>query len=164
MEYIYIGDVVNTHGIKGEVRLKSNFKYKSAVFKKDMKVYIGRFKDEQIINNHRVHKDFDMLTFVGVDNINDVIGYKGDALYVNRLDLEIDGYVHEDIIGLNVIYKEKNIGKVEYIIENKAHEILVVGTNNGNALIPYIDEYIEQIDLVKKEIHIIEMEGLIDED
>lgn len=163
MEYIYIGDVVNTHGIKGEIRIKSNFKYKDAVFKKGMKLYIGRFKDEQVVDNYRVHKDFDMITFVGIDNINDVLGYKGEEVYVNRTDLDIDGYVHEDIIGLNVIYKGKKIGKVEYIMENKAHEILVIGREEENVLVPYVEDLIEKIDLETKEIHITEVEGLIDE-
>ena len=42
MKYIYIGDIVNTHGLKGEVRLISDFEYKKKVFKKGFKLYIGR--------------------------------------------------------------------------------------------------------------------------
>ena len=44
MEYIYIGDIVNTHGIKGELRILSDFKYKENVFKKNFKIYIGKTK------------------------------------------------------------------------------------------------------------------------
>ena len=44
MKYIYIGKIVNTHGIKGEVRLLSNFKFKDKVFKKGMTIYIGKDK------------------------------------------------------------------------------------------------------------------------
>ena len=83
MEYIYIGDIVNTHGIKGEVRIISDFKFKDQVFKKGIKVYVGRFKDELIINSYRTHKIYDMVTFEGINNINDVIIYKGiDILIV----------------------------------------------------------------------------------
>lgn len=164
MEYIYIGDVVNTHGIKGEIRIKSKFKYKESVFKKGMKLYIGRFKEEEVIESYRVHKDFDMVKFVGIDNINDVLGYKGEKVYVDRNDLDIDGYVHEDIIGLSAIYNGKNMGRVEYIIDNKAHEIIVIGRENGNVLIPYVDEFIEKVDLADKKIYISGVEGLIDED
>ena len=46
MKYIYIGDVVNTHGLKGEVRLLSDFEYKKRVFKKNFKIYIGKNKKQ----------------------------------------------------------------------------------------------------------------------
>ena len=77
MEYIYIGKIVNTHGIKGEVRILSKFKYKSRVLKKYFKVYIGPSKEEQIINSYRPHKQFDMITLEGITNINEVLKYKG---------------------------------------------------------------------------------------
>ena len=52
MKYIRIGKIVNTHGIKGELRLLSSFKYKDKVFKKDMKLYVGKDK-EIVIENIR---------------------------------------------------------------------------------------------------------------
>ena len=44
MNYVYIGKIVNTHGIRGEVRLLSNFRYKDKVFIKNMNIYIGKDK------------------------------------------------------------------------------------------------------------------------
>ena len=164
MEYICIGDIVNTHGIKGEVRILSDFKYKDGVFKKGMKVYVGRFKDELVLNSYRIHKMYDMVTFDGLDNINDVIIYKGDKIYVNKEDIEVDGYLNEDIIGLDVYVETKKIGTVKYIMENRAHEILVVEDGDKKHLIPYIDEFIEKIDINDKKIYINEIEGLINED
>ena len=46
MNYLYVGKLVNTHGIKGEVRLLSKFRYKDKVFVKGFKVYIGKDKKE----------------------------------------------------------------------------------------------------------------------
>ena len=63
MKFINIGKIVNTHGIKGEVRMLSDFKYKDKVFKKGMKFYIGKDKKEYIVNTYRFHKIFDMFTF-----------------------------------------------------------------------------------------------------
>lgn len=48
MEYVYIGKIVNTHGIKGEVRLISNFERKDLVFKKNFKIYIGSLKKKKL--------------------------------------------------------------------------------------------------------------------
>ena len=59
MNYIYIGDVVNTHGLKGEVRLLSDFKFKDSVFKPGMKFYIGKDKYEEVVNSYRKHKNYE---------------------------------------------------------------------------------------------------------
>ncbi len=163
MKYIYIGDVVNTHGLKGEVRLISDFEYKKRVFKKNFKLYIGRSKDEVVINTYRVHKEYDMLTFVDLTSIDDVIIYKGDKVYINRDDLKIKGYFNEDLIGLQVYNNDKYIGKVEYIMKNKTYNILVVTEDETKNLIPNIPEFIANIDLENKRIDVKEIPGLINE-
>lgn len=163
MKYIYIGDVVNTHGLKGEVRLLSDFEYKKRVFKKNFKIYIGRSKDEVVINTYRVHKEYDMLTFEGLTSIDDVIIYKGDKVYINRDDLKIKGYFNEDLIGLSVYNNDKYIGKVEYIMKNKTYNILVVTEDENKNLIPNIPEFIINIDLENKRIDVKEIPGLINE-
>lgn len=164
MKYIYIGDVVNTHGLKGEVRLISDFEYKKRVFKKDFKLYIGREKDEVVINTYRVHKEYDMLTFMGLTSIDDVIIYKGDKVYINRDDLKIKGYFNEDLIGLAVYNQDKYIGNVEYIMKNKTYNILVITKEESKNLIPNISEFITNIDLKNKRIDVKEIPGLINED
>ena len=60
MKFINIGKIVNTHGIKGELRILSDFKYKDKVFKKGFKFYVGKDKEELIVNSYRYHKIFDM--------------------------------------------------------------------------------------------------------
>ena len=163
MDFIYVGEIVNTHGIKGEVRIISEFKYKKEVFKKGFKVYIDKEK-EMIINTYRVHKMYDMVTFESINDINDVIEYKGSNVYINRSDLKIDGILDEDIIGLNAYSIDKEIGIVTEILRSKAHDILVVEKNQKRSLIPYINEFVEKIDLENKKIYIKEIEGLINED
>ena len=61
MEYICIGKIVNTHGIKGEIRILSEFPYKSLVFKQNFAVYIGKEKIKQTIQSYRHHKIFDIV-------------------------------------------------------------------------------------------------------
>ncbi len=163
MDFIYVGEIVNTHGIKGEVRIISDFKYKKEIFKKNFRLYVGNLKKELIINTYRIHKIYDMVTFIGINDINDVLDYKGQKVYINRADLKIDGILDEDIIGLDAISKEKNIGVVVDILKSKAHDILVVEKNNNRNLIPYINEFIEKIDLKNKKIYIKEIEGLLNE-
>ena len=67
---IYIGKFVNTHGIKGEIRILSDVAYKKEIFQKGNKLYIGKNKTPFIIQNYRVHKNYDMITFENVTDIN----------------------------------------------------------------------------------------------
>ncbi len=163
MEYIFVGEIVNTHGVKGEVRLISDFKHKEKVFKEGFILYVGRFKDKLKVVRHRHHKIYDMLTFEGINSINDVIMYKGDEVYINKEDLVVDDLFNEELIGLEAYFNNKSIGFIEHIVNNNAHDILVVKDDGQNHLIPNIDEFIEKVDLDNKRIYIKKVEGLIDE-
>ena len=162
MNYIYIGDIVNTHGLKGEVRIISSFKQKDLVFVSNMPVYIGSNKDMEIINSYRVHKNYDMVTFNGIRHIEDALKYKGKSLYINRDDLKYDGYLNEDLINLEVYQNNKLIGKVKEILTTNAHEILVI-EGKKRYMVPNIPEFILNVDINTKRIDIIDMKGLIDE-
>lgn len=164
MNYIYVGEIVNTHGIKGEVRLISNFERKDLIFKKGFNIYIGNNKENLKINTYRVHKNYDMLTFDGLNDINDVIIYKNEKVYILREELSSDIHIKNDLIGFNVFYNEKNIGQLAYFFNNSAYDIMVIKNAFKENFIPYLDKFIEKIDYDKKIIYIINMEGLINED
>ena len=163
MNLINIGKIVNTHGIKGELRLLSNFKYKDKVFKKDMIIYIGKDKVKEKIISYRKHKQFDMICLEGYTNINEVLKYKGQQAYVNKEDLELDNnkYLNEDLIGLEVIVDNKVIGIV-HNIEKNAQELIVIKNNDKEYLIPNNDTFIKEINIKDKKIYINNIKGLID--
>ena len=163
MNYIYVGEVVNTHGIKGELRVISNFNYKDKVFVKGMLVYLGLRKQKMTIASYRKHKNFALITLEGINDINDAIAFKGDNLYIERESIQIDGYFDEDLIDLDVIADGKTIGKVLKIVDTKAHRIIVI-SGIKNYMVPYVDEYIKNIDLNSKTITINAIKGLLDED
>ena len=164
MKYIYIGKIVNTHGIKGEVRILSKFKYKSRVLKKYFKVYIGPSKEEQIINSYRPHKQFDMITLDGITNINDVLKYKGSNVYINKDDLELKSneYLDEDLIGLKVILNDKVYGKVEKIKKDIYQDKIVVNKDGIMYMVPYVCDIIKNINLEEGTITLEYIKGLLD--
>ncbi|HHW69645.1 MAG TPA: 16S rRNA processing protein RimM [Tenericutes bacterium] len=163
MEYVYIGDIVNTHGIKGELKIISSFRYKDLVFKKGFSFYIGNRLDKVIVNTYRVHKNFDMVTFCDVNNINDAIVYKGDKVYVKRCDITEDVILDEDLIDIDVYDNDKFIGKVETIMKGIAQDIIVIKKNDTKHLIPYVEEFIKNIDLENNKMDINVIEGLLNE-
>lgn len=158
---VFIGEIVNTHGIKGELRILSDFKFKEEAFKVNNTLYIGKRKQEVVINTYRKHKIYDMVTFVGFESINDAIAFKGDEVYIKREDLNIDGYVDEDIIGLNAYDNDKLIGVIDSIIKNK-QELLLIKNDDKSYMVPFVDEFVS-IDLKNKKVDIKVIEGLLDE-
>lgn len=165
LKYVYLGKIVNTHGIKGEVRILSDFLYKDVVFQKHRKFYIGKHKIEEKMNTYRTHKQYDMVTFEGITDINEVLKYKDEDIYINRADIEIDGYVNEDLIGLEVL-SDHLIGTVIQVRQMKKQRLLEVESPNRNHvyLIPMVDAFVKKVDLDNNKIIIEEIEGLIDED
>jgi len=164
MKYVLIGKIVNTHGLKGEVRILSDFKYKNKVFKKGMNIYIGKDKVNEVINSYRYHKIFDMITMDGYNDINEILKYKGEYVFVNKEDLILDEneYLDEDIVGLKVYVEDKLLGVVRKIEKHSVNEILVVKNDVKNYLVPYNFDIIINIDLEKKEMYVKNIVGLFD--
>jgi len=164
MKYINIGKIVNTHGIKGELRLLSDFKYKDKVFKKDFIIYIGKEKIEEKIISYRKHKNFDMICLEGYTNINEVLKYKGMYAFINKEDLVLDNnsYLNEDLIGANVIVNNEAIGVVSDIEKNANQELIVVRASNKDYLIPYVDYFINKIDIENRKIYVNDIKGLFE--
>ena len=152
MNKIVIGKYVNTHGIKGEIRIKSNFLYKDRVFKKGNEIIIDK---PYIINSYRVHKDYDMVTLEGINNINDIINLKNSLVYIDRDKyLNDEDYLDSDLIGFKVCNSNLDLIVTDISYINETKKLLVA---NGK-LIPF--ELIENIDKDKKIIIIKEVIGL----
>lgn len=162
MKYVLVGKLVNTHGLKGEVRILSEFKYKDRVFLPGMKIYIGRDKVCEEIVSYRHHKIFEMIMMKGYNDINQVLKYKGEYVFVNKEDIKLcpGEYLDEDIIGLSVIVDKKVMGVVKRIEKHNRNEILVVKSVDKNYLIPYNFDIIENVDLEKKEMSVKNIQGL----
>ena len=149
MDYIYIGKIVSTHGIKGEVKIISDFFEKDKIFKKGFKLYLTPLYHEEVINTYRVHKNYDMVTFDGYKDINEVLKYIGMGVYIKRSDLDLkdDEYLLNDLIGYEVYDGNTLLGKVSSISFNN-NVLLKI---DDKFYIPFIDEFIEKVD-VKSQI------------
>jgi len=161
MEYINIGKIVTTHGIKGELKIISNFDYKKEAFKVGNKVYLGKEKIEEEIQSYRVHKNYDMVTFKGYDNINQVLKYKNNPVFINKEDLKIDGYLDTDYIGLIVYMNDKMIGRIKNVIKIPNNSLFEIEENKKIFYIPNNKDLVEKVDIENKIIVIKYIEGLI---
>ena len=159
MKYVCIGKLVNTHGIKGEVKLLSNFEYKDKAFVVGMNFYIGEDKEKVTVNSYRHHKVFDMVTFKEYNYINDVLKFKGKLVYVLKPDLALDNnsILDRDYIGMNAYYEGLLIGKVNDIIDNNGYKLMLIGTK----YVPFNKEFISSVSVTKKELILKNVEGLL---
>ena len=161
-EFIYIGKIVNTHGIKGEVRILSDFERKDKVFIKGMNIYIGKKKEKEIINSYRHHKNFVMITIIGYTDINQVLKYKGLNVYIKKSDLNLDNgeYLDSDLIGLDVIVDGLVKGKVTDIINLNGNKLIVIDSFSNKVYVPYQKEFISIIDFTNRKIVITPIKGM----
>ncbi|MFA0987506.1 ribosome maturation factor RimM, partial [Staphylococcus aureus] len=105
---VEVGQIVNTHGIKGEIKVKSNSDFTDVRFQPGQVLTVVHNNNdlEYTVKSHRVHKGLHMLTFEGINNINDIEHLKGSSIYQERdhedIVLEENEFYYSDIIGCTV--------------------------------------------------------------
>jgi 16S rRNA processing protein RimM len=164
-----IGTIVNTHGIKGELRIIPITDFPEDRFKSGAKVYLKN-KDQVLeftVESSRPHKSFVLLKFKGYDNINDVEKYVKSELFADGEEVSNlnDGeFLYKQIIGLKVIDKDLGeVGKVTEILELGSNDVWVVkGPKYKEVLLPYIDDVVKEVNLDEKIVNVEIPDGLID--
>ena len=167
MQYLEVGQIVNTFGIKGQVKVVP-FTNDIERFDELRKVYIVNRKNrkEVEIENVKYHKNMVLLKFKGLDKIEDVEIFKNCYLEIDRKDgkpLEEGEYYIIDLIGLDV-YTDvgTHLGKVDDIYNTGSNDIYVVKDELGKQiLLPYIDDVIKEINLESHKIIVHLIEGLV---
>ena len=160
MELLYIGRFVSTHGIKGELKLISDFDKKMKVYKENFSLYIN--DAEYKIDSCRPHKQYELIKLQGYDNINDVLFLVGSKVYIKKedLNLEEDEYLLSELIGSTVMENAEILGEITDIMLGHT-DIIRVKNNNKEFLIPLIDEYVVRFDKKRKTLFTKNAKGLI---
>ncbi|MBR4262919.1 MAG: 16S rRNA processing protein RimM [Bacilli bacterium] len=164
MEYIYIGKIVNTHGIKGELRILSDFQFINKVFVPGFNFYIGKDKIKETVKTYRHHKIFEMVTFVGYTDINQVLKYLNEDVYILKDDLKLnkEEYLDSDLIGMKIIENDNNIGTVTDITyASKNNKLIEANINNKKVYIPFNKEFVLDINLQDRVIRVKLIKGMI---
>ena len=164
MEYIYIGKIVNTHGIKGELRILSDFEHKEKVFLPNFNFYIGKNKRKERVVTYRHHKVFEMVTFDGYNDINQVLKYLNEDVYVLKDDIKLDEneYLDSDLVGMSIIENDQVIGTITNITyASKNNKLIEASINNKKVYIPFNDEFVLDINLQDKVIRVKLIKGMI---
>ena len=160
MDKVYIGKIVSTHGIKGELKILSDFPYKEKVFVVDKKLIID--DKEYTIKSYRVHKNYDMVTLDDYKDINEVLFLLKKQVYFNKEDLLLNDkeILDEDLIRYKVIAKDGKCGTIkEIFMASPSNKILRVELDK-EILVPFNSPMIVNIDKEKEEITIDIIDGM----
>ncbi|MBQ6324137.1 MAG: 16S rRNA processing protein RimM [Bacilli bacterium] len=160
MEKIYIGKIVSTHGIKGEVKILSDFQYKDKVFVVGKKLIIDDLVF--LIRSYRVHKKFDMVTLNDYKDINEVLYLLNKKVYVSLDDLELgdNEVLDEELITYKVLTNDGKRGIIkEIFLASKTNKVLRVFFDE-EVLIPMNSPMIVKIDKKNKCVYVDLIDGM----
>jgi 16S rRNA processing protein RimM len=168
---ILVGHLVNTQGIRGEVRVISRTDFEEIRFNKGSKLLLVHPNFPKpiplTVRSSRPHKQFILLTFEGHPSINDVEKYKGGDLMVPEDDLvklpENTYYIYQ-LVGCQVVTDEgQELGVVKEVLQPGANDVYVVKRPKGkDILIPVIPECVLDVDVENKKILVHILPGLLD--
>jgi 16S rRNA processing protein RimM len=170
MNYYQVGKIVNTHGVKGEVKVVTTSDFIDLRLKVGKKIDVFSPDDKQHrklqIASKRLHKNMVLLTFQEIDSMSAAEQLKQWNIKVEETDLhqlaEGEYYFHQ-IINCEVFIEDgTKLGHIHEILTPGANHVWVVLSHNGKEiLLPVIDQVILDVDVDSKRVIVHLMEGLI---
>lgn len=168
-ELVSVGKILNFHGIQGEAKV--GFSKNQADFIKKLKTVYVKLASDYIkleISNVRFNKTFALIKFQGINQINDLIPYKGCLLFVEktfiRENLDEEEFLIDELTGLDVVdLNNKKVGVVVGVSNNGANDLIAVKSKSQKiSLIPFVKELVPKVDIKGKKITVNNIEGLIE--
>lgn len=172
IQYLQVGKIVNTHGIKGEVKaipLTDNprrfNKLKWAYVSKEISNEMPKFD----IVSVKHHKNFVILKFSGIDDMNAAEKLKEHFVIIDRKDavkLPKDTFFICDLIGMNVFdTEEKKLGALTDVLSTGSNDVYVVKSdNNKEILIPALKSVVKKVCFEDNKMVVDLPQGLIDDE
>ena len=167
-EFLECGIIINTHGVKGDVKLESLCDSPDVLADME-RVFIyknGKYEERRVLHAS-VFKQFVLMGIEGIKDMDQAIAMKGTKLYAKRSDFELDEgtYFRADLEGLDVFDVEngEKLGNIKEVINRGAHDIYVISTPWGEKMVPVVDEFVKNVD-IDKGVYIKTIPGLIKED
>jgi 16S rRNA processing protein RimM len=156
----YIGEIVNTQGLKGEVRIKLYEGYQEN-FDNFTFFYINGHK--MIIEKHRFKKNLAIVKFKGLDDINNAETYVQEKIYLYKKDiiLETGEFLIDDVLGFDAIADGINVGKlIDIDLFKTSQGVIEIKNDKGSFMVPLHGNFIEKIDMKKNIVYLQNIDGL----
>lgn len=158
MELIYVGKIVNTFGIKGELKIVSRFEMAKRVFVKGNHLIINKTNYE--ITNVRYHKNNYLVELNNIKDINKIEYLINEEVYFAKenLNLTANEYLIEELLNYKVVSNNEEVGVVTSYDDNKINPLIKV---NDRFYIPIKGNFILNVDKTNKVITVSDIRGLM---
>ena len=165
--YTIVGKITNTHGIKGELKV---FPLTDDIERFDYlkRAFIGEEKIKVNLEKARYHKNLAIIKFKEYNDINEVMKFKDDYIYVDdeeKVVLPKGHFFIYDLIGSQVFDMSSNlIGNLINVLKGPSNDIYVVKDKEKDKeyLIPAVKEFVIEVNIQDKKIKINPIEGMIE--
>ena len=165
---IELGRVVNTHGVRGEVRLLPHSS-PCLTLRPGLRVMLRKpdaSEEEVELKQVRPHAPFLLLKFVGVDSRDRAEALRESGLFVDESDLpqlRAGEFYHYQVIGLPVrTLTQESIGTIEEVLTTPGHDVFVVRDGEKEYLIPVVEEVVRTVSIEERLVIIDPPEGLLE--
>lgn len=163
MTLLEAGKILNTHGVKGELKIE-NYCDDEIFFKKIKTVYIDSVPYN--ITSKRSHKNFVLAVFENIDTVEKAMALKNKIIYFDKETVKLNKgqFFISDIIGFDVFDERsaKLIGKLNRVDELPHTRLYVIrSVNDAEVLIPDVPEFIKNVDFESKTITVSTIEGML---
>lgn len=161
LQYIEAGEIVTTHGVRGEVKVLSWLDSPDMLCEFS-RCRIGR--KEYAMDAVRVQKTCNLVKLRGVDTMEDAQKLRGKTMELYREDISDELIFAAELVGMEVFAGETSIGKITEVLDYPGNSVYVV-QGEREYLIPAVKEFILSTDLEKNEMRVKLLEGMAsDED
>ena len=163
MEKLIIGKVINTRGLKGEMKIENRSSFIKERYKAGNIIYLSLDEKnfiEKKISRVSFSKGFIYLILEGINSLDDANKYREYYLYCDSSDLKEkkDIYHFLTLKDMRVIFNGNEIGKIIDIENNTKHDLIRIDTGVKTFLIPFIKDFIVNIDKENKVMEVTNIE------
>lgn len=168
MSKVLVGRIVNTCGLKGEVKVINSSDFVKERYKKGniLNIYNEdkNINEDLTVSSFRQNDKFIYIKFKEINSIEEAEKYKESSILIdsdNLKNIDEDTFYYYELLNMDVYYNDKLIGKVSEISDNGPQDLIRIQMGNTSVLVPFLNEFIENIDAENKKIYFKNLEGLL---
>lgn len=168
MNKVIVGKIVNTCGLKGEVKVINSSDFVSERYKKNNTLIASNEETGNertlTISSFRENDKFIYLKFKEINSIEEAETLKESYLVIdaNKLEkIDDDTFYYYELLDMEVYYNGKLVGVISEVSDNGPQDLIRVKGNDINVLVPFVNDFIDSVDVKNKKICLKNLEGLL---
>ena len=156
LQYIEAGEIVNTHGIRGEVKVLCWLDDPEKLCEFDRCRISGK---EYVMEQVRVQKTCNLVLLSGIDTMEKAQAMRGQIIELYREDIDDEVIFAAELIGMEVICEGESIGKIKEVLDYPGNSVYVV-KGKYEYMIPAVNQFILSTDMEANRMEVKLIEGM----